>query len=91
LATANDLTCSYARLADELQVGDRVMLADGTVSMEVTAIEEDAAVCRVTGAGILRSRQGVNLPGVALTVPAMTEADLSNANGRPKRAPTLSA
>jgi pyruvate kinase len=78
-ATANDLTCSYARLVDELQVGDRVMLADGTVSMEVTAIEEEAAVCRVTGAGILRSRQGVNLPGVALSVPAMTEADLSNA------------
>lgn len=78
-ASADQLTCSYARLVDELKTGDRVMLADGTVSMEVTAIEADTAVCRVTGAGILRSRQGINLPGVALTVPAMTEADLSNA------------
>jgi pyruvate kinase len=75
----NELTCTYAKLIDELKVGDRVMLADGTVCMEVTDIEENAAVCRVKAAGILRSRQGVNLPGVALTVPAMTEADLSNA------------
>jgi len=78
-ASANQLTCSYARLVDELKVGDRVMLADGTVSMQVSAIEADTAICRVTGAGILRSRQGGNLPGVALTVPAMTEADLANA------------
>lgn len=78
-ASANQLTCSYVRLVDELKIDDRVMLADGTVSMQVTAIEGDTAVCRVTGAGILRSRQGINLPGVALTVPAMTEADLANA------------
>ncbi|MDP6717867.1 MAG: pyruvate kinase [Pirellulaceae bacterium] len=77
-AAANELICSYVRLVDELKIGDRVMLADGTVSMQVTALEAGAAVCRVTGAGILRSRQGVNLPGVTLTVPAMTEADLDN-------------
>lgn len=76
---ANELICTYPKLVDELHVGDRVMLADGTVSMHVTAIEPDAAVCRVTGAGMLRSRQGVNLPGVALTVPAMTNDDLDNA------------
>ncbi len=81
VATApNELTCGYALLVDELEVGDRVMLADGTVSMEVVGSEEDAAVCRVTGAGVLRSRQGINLPGVVLTVPSMTVADLDNAS-----------
>ena len=73
------MTTTYAPLIDELAAGDRVMLADGSVSMEVTAAEADAAVCRVTGAGILRSRQGINLPGIALTVPALTESDLDNA------------
>lgn len=76
---ANDFTCTYESLVTELAVGDRVMLADGTVSLEVVAIDESSARCVVTGAGFVRSRQGVNLPGVALTVPAMTEADISNA------------
>ncbi len=76
---AGEFTCSYAPLIDELSVGDRVMLADGTVSLQV--IDKDAASvrCVVTGGGFVRSRQGVNLPGVALTVAAITEADLSNA------------
>lgn len=75
----NEFTCTYEPLVDELSVGDRVMLADGTVSMIVVGKEAESARCKVIGAGFVRSRQGVNLPGVALTVPAMTEADISNA------------
>lgn len=74
-----EFTCTYPSLVDELSAGDRVMLADGTVSLEVVEQTESVAVCRVTGPGVLRSRQGVNLPGVALSVPAMTEADVNNA------------
>ena len=55
------------------------MLADGTVSLQVVEKDESSARCVVTGAGFVRSRQGVNLPGVALTAPALTEADISNA------------
>jgi pyruvate kinase len=78
-AASNEFTCSYDRLVDELSEGDRVMLADGTVSLAVLNKEQDRVICRVVGAGIVRSRQGVNLPGVALSVPAMTDADLDNA------------
>lgn len=76
---ANEFTCTYESLVAELAVGDRVMLADGTVSLQVLEKDESSARCIVTGAGVVRSRQGVNLPGVSLTVPAMTEADISNA------------
>ncbi|MEO8493490.1 MAG: pyruvate kinase, partial [Planctomycetota bacterium] len=76
---ANEFTCTYESLVTELSVGDRVMLADGTVSLQVVAKDESSAHCLVTGAGFVRSRQGVNLPGVSLTVPALTEADISNA------------
>lgn len=69
------LVTSYAPLVDELDVGDRVMLADGTVGMQVVARDSDSATCRVTQAGSIRSRQGVNLPGVKLSTPAMTEDD----------------
>ena len=75
----NEFTCSYASLVDELAEGDSVMLADGTVSLQVIAQGGDRVTCKVVGPGILRSRQGVNLPGVALSVPAMTPADLDNA------------
>ena len=73
------LVAFYERLIDELDVGNRVMLADGTVSMEVIEKQEDFARCKVIGPGIIRSRQGINLPGVHLSAPAMTGADVANA------------
>ncbi|MDA7977536.1 MAG: pyruvate kinase [Pirellulales bacterium] len=73
--TKTELTTTLPTLVDDLQVGDRIMLADGAVSMQVVETGEDLARCRVLQPGIIRSRQGVNLPGVKLSVPAMTDAD----------------
>jgi pyruvate kinase len=77
-----ELTCTYERLIDDLQPGDRVLLADGTVLLRVVSVDLAAgrAVCEVEQGGLVRSRQGVNLPGVALSTPAITpkdEADLA--------------
>ena len=74
-----DLTTTYEPLIDELAVGDRVMLADGTVSLAVEEVGEDYAQCRVIQPGLIRSRQGVNLPGVKLSAPALGPVDLDNA------------
>ncbi|QEG42942.1 pyruvate kinase [Roseimaritima ulvae] len=76
---ATELTSSYKRLLQELQVGDNVMLADGIVSMVVVSKTDDRAVCRVTSPGVLRSRQGINLPGVKLSVSSMRPEDVDNA------------
>jgi pyruvate kinase len=71
------LTCTYEPLIDDLRPGDRVLLADGTVSLQV--VEQDPVagrvVCEVQQPGLIRSRQGVNLPGVALSTPSLTEKD----------------
>ncbi|MBN1588879.1 MAG: pyruvate kinase, partial [Pirellulales bacterium] len=75
----NDLVTTYEPLVDELAVGDRVLLADGLVALVVEHIEPDAATCRVIQSGLLRSRQGVNLPGVKLSVPTLGPRDLDNA------------
>ncbi len=72
------LTSTYDRLIDDLVVGDRVLLADGTVAMRVVEKNEHEAVCRVEQAGSIRSRQGINLPGVALSVTSPTAADLED-------------
>jgi pyruvate kinase len=74
-----DLTTTYESLVDELSAGDRVMLADGTVSLIVEQRGPDFAQCRVVQPGLIRSRQGVNLPGVKLSVPALGPADRENA------------
>jgi len=73
------LTTTYALLISELSVGDRVMLADGTVTMLVEEKTRDGARCRCTQGGLLRSRQGVNLPGVKVSLPAMSDEDKEHA------------
>lgn len=74
---ATDLTCTYESLIDDVKPGDRILLADGTVGMVV--LEKDSAAewirCLVMQAGKIRSRQGVNLPGVALSTPSVTAKD----------------
>ncbi len=77
--TIKELTSNYPLLVDELNVSDMVMLADGTVSMRVETRTRDVVTCRVVQPGIIRSRQGINLPGAALSLPAMTEEDTNNA------------
>jgi pyruvate kinase len=61
----SSFTTNYGRLIDELNV------------LEAS---QDEAVCQVIEGGTIRSRQGVNLPGVDLSVPAMTEDDFDNAH-----------
>ncbi|OHB70629.1 MAG: pyruvate kinase [Planctomycetes bacterium RBG_13_63_9] len=74
-----ELTTTYEPLVDELAVGDRVMLADGTVSFVVEEVGDGYAECRVVQPGLLRSRQGVNLPGVKLSAAALGPKDRENA------------
>ncbi len=78
-SSPDDLTTTYDRLLDELEIGDRIVLADGIVTLNVERVEAEAATCRVIQSGIVRSRQGVNLPGAKLSVAALSEKDRDNA------------
>lgn len=71
----NELCSNYERLVDDLQVGDPVLLADGAVGMVVTRKTPDWTECRVVSGGEFRSRQGINLPGVKIGLPALTPRD----------------
>jgi len=76
------LCCTYDQLIEDLTPGDRVLLADGLVGMRV--IEKSAsheyAICVVEQPGTIRSRQGVNLPGVRLSTPSLTPKDRDDLN-----------
>lgn len=75
--SASQLTCTYEKLIDDVNIGDRILLADGTVALEVADKPADgqSVNCTITEGGTIRSRQGVNLPGVALSTPSITEKD----------------
>ncbi|MCX7670983.1 MAG: pyruvate kinase, partial [Anaerolineae bacterium] len=76
---SGEWTTTYAPLTDELRAGDRVVLADGMAALIVEQVDPRGAVCRVVQSGVVRSRQGVNLPGAKLSVPAMNDQDRDNA------------
>ncbi len=74
-----ELTSNYAKLVDELKMGDPVMLADGMISMQVIDKQRDRVRCLVSVRGTIRSKQGINLPGTSLSVSSMRPEDVSNA------------
>ncbi|MEN0109411.1 MAG: pyruvate kinase, partial [Planctomycetota bacterium] len=75
----NELTSSYKPLVKDLQVGEHVLLADGTVSMEVVEKLPGRVRAKVVQQGTIRSRQGINLPESKLSVPAISVTDHQNA------------
>ncbi len=78
---ANDphqLTSNYRALADDLEVGQTVLFADGTVAMEVIGRGPGWARLEVVLPGMIRSHQGINVPLAGLNVGALTEKDLAD-------------
>jgi pyruvate kinase len=75
-SSAQELTCTYRELPNDLKAGETVLFADGTVAMAVVETAPGRARLRVTLPGRLRSRQGLNLPGSDLAVSSLTDKDL---------------
>jgi pyruvate kinase len=73
--TAEAVSVSYPRLAEEVKPGDRVLIDDGMIELQVESLEPGRVVARVVHGGPLNERKGVNLPGVALSIPSITEKD----------------
>ena len=70
---------TYAGLADDVRSGDRVLVDDGRVVLEVLAAADGRVRTRVIVGGVVSDHKGLNLPGVKVSVPALTakdEADL---------------
>ena len=64
-------------LIEAVEPGDPILLSDGTIRLRAAHIEQNSVVCEVTVGGRLGSHKGVNLPNRTVTLPSMTEYDLS--------------
>ena len=71
---------SYPALIDDLECGDRVLLDDGKLELRVESKSGEEARCRVIQGGILKNRKGMNLPGVKVSAPSLTEKDRADAH-----------
>lgn len=73
----DETQCSvtYAGLANDVKPGDTILIDDGLVGLEVESVEGNKVHCRVQNTGMVATHKGVNVPGVSIKLPAMTEKD----------------
>jgi pyruvate kinase len=69
----------YAELAQDVQPGDRILLDDGMLELRVEAVTGGDVACTVLHGGALKDRKGMNLPGVPVSAPALTDKDREDA------------
>ena len=79
VAQGDELPTTYEDLAKDARVGARVLLDDGLLSVEVTRIARPRVEGRVVDGGTLTSHKGMNLPGLHVSAPALTEKDREDA------------
>ncbi len=75
VADNTKITVNYKDAIDRMEIGNTVLLEDGLMKLEVISKEADGVTCKIINGGILKSRKGVNVPGVELGVPFLSEQD----------------
>jgi len=69
------VSTSYEPLSREVNPGDTLLLDDGLLELRVMEVNETDTICKVITGGILKDHQGLNIPGVRLSIPALTDKD----------------
>ncbi len=80
LGDASRVTVDYPRFPQVVRPGSSVLIDDGMIALKVLEVRENEVECEVVSGGVLGARKGVNLPGVPLDLPALTEKDIADIN-----------
>ena len=75
VGTMTRISTTYDHLAEEVSSGDRILLDDGSIELIVDKVSRGEVNCEVVRGGTLKSRKGMNLPGVPIRTPAFTAKD----------------
>ncbi len=73
--TAALVGTTFTTLAENLEPGSRILLSDGLIELRVDAVEGGDVICEIINGGMLGENKGINLPGIAVNVPSLTEKD----------------
>jgi len=75
LGSRQEVFVDYPHLTEDVQRGDRLLLSDGDLELEVIGTTGEDVHCRVITGGTLASRKGINLPARSITTPTVTDKD----------------
>jgi pyruvate kinase len=78
LAAGDELPTTYAGLAGDVAPGNRILLDDGIMELRVRDVRPPRVICDVIRGGLLREHKGMNLPGIRVSAPSLTEKDLDD-------------
>lgn len=73
--TAALVGTTFKTLAENLEPGSRILLSDGLIELRVEAVKGGDVTCEIINGGMLGENKGINLPGIAVNVPSLTEKD----------------
>ena len=74
-AQGDQFPTTYAHLCDDLRVGDRILIDDGLIELVALEVTPASVTARVLHGGRIKSHKGINLPGVSVSAPSITEKD----------------
>ncbi len=75
LGTSSLIATTFPTLAENLEPGARILLSDGLIELRVIEIPGEDVECEVINGGMLGEHKGINLPGIPVRVPSLTEKD----------------
>lgn len=78
LGTEESFTVNYKNVLKDINIGDKVLLEDGLMKLVVIDKEDDDLVCRILAGGLLKSKKGINVPGVDLHIEFLSPEDVSD-------------
>ncbi|MFC5704313.1 pyruvate kinase [Cohnella faecalis] len=69
---------TYKELPSDIHVGSTILIDDGLIGLTVVDIQGTEIKCQIVNSGPIKSKKGVNVPGVAISMPGLTEKDISD-------------
>ena len=72
------ISTSYKDLQKDAEVGDLILINDGLIRLRIKSKKRNSVVCDIENGGVLSPRKGMNLPGMKLSTPSLTEKDIED-------------
>ncbi len=78
--TAEKVSTTYAKLPGDVKKGDNILIDDGLIELKVLFKRKETITCKIINGGILKEHKGINLPGIDVSAPSLTEKDRRDLN-----------
>ncbi|MGM0838091.1 MAG: pyruvate kinase [Bacillota bacterium] len=78
IGTTEKFSISYPGLMEDVEIGSRILLDDGLIGLEVIGFGNNEINTKILNSGTLKNKKGVNVPGVKVKLPGMTEKDAND-------------